>query len=272
MNPILNSDYIHGYKTSEQYRLIRQANYWKDTLILRNFDCQSGENLLEIGCGAGAVLGVLGQAFSSLQLAGIDLQAEQIEFAHRHLHHLGLSDITLKVGSIEQLPWSDYQFNYVYGIWILEHIKDPIPSLREAYRVLKPEGRIILNETDIMTLLLYPDSLDYQYLQQALWDLLAQAGNPYIGRRLSYLLEKTGFQDIEIQPWGFHFVKQDLQDFIEYVNEWLTPILPQMIEKLGKDELRLESGLKFFRNLPNHPDSAATLVVYRAEGRKLRET
>ncbi|ELR98935.1 methylase involved in ubiquinone/menaquinone biosynthesis [Gloeocapsa sp. PCC 73106] len=269
MNKIFNSDYIHGYTTAEQDRLIRQADYWKEKLILRNLEFNEEKHLLEIGCGVGAVLGILGTTFPNLQLSGIDLQPKQIECASRHLEQLGLLNTNLKVGNIQQLPWDKNQFDYVYGIWILEHIQDPIEPLQEAYRVLKPGGKIILNETDLMTLLLYPHSPDYQYLQQALWDLLAQHGNPYIARRFGALLEKTGFEYVTNTPWAFHFRKQELRKFIDYVDEWLTPTLPQMIEQLGKDSFRLETGLDFFRNLPNHPEASATLVVYRAEGRKL---
>lgn len=263
-----STHYIHGYSITEQERLICQADYWKDKLILRNLQFSSGEHLLEMGCGVGAVLGILGETFPELNLYGIDLKPEQVEYATHYLHQKELSKVTLKVGNIEQLPWPDNYFDYVYGIWILEHIKEPDATLKEAYRVLKPNGKIILNETDLMTLLLYPDSSHYQYLQQALWDLLAENGNPYIARRLGRLLEETGFKQVKNSPWGFHFVKQELRDFINYVDQWLTPTLPQMIEQLGKDKDQLELGLNFFRNLPNHPDGAASLVVYRAEGIK----
>ena len=67
-------DYIHGYSDEEQLRLIQQAEYWREELILRDINYLPGESLLEIGCGVGAVLGILGGAFPDLKLAGIDLQ------------------------------------------------------------------------------------------------------------------------------------------------------------------------------------------------------
>jgi ubiquinone/menaquinone biosynthesis C-methylase UbiE len=127
----------------------------------------------------------------------------------------------------------------VYGIWILEHIKDPSLSLQEAFRVLKSGGKIMLNETDLMTLLIYPDCPDYHYLQQALWDLLAKNGNPYIARRLGTLLKKIGFEKVTITPWVFHFLAQELQEFIDYIDEWLSPTLSQMVNQLGRDPVRL---------------------------------
>lgn len=87
----MNMDYIHGYADEEQERLIQQAEYWKDDLILKDIKYNSGESLLEIGCGAGAVLGILGTAFPGLKLSGIDLEAKQIKYASQHLQKLGLN-------------------------------------------------------------------------------------------------------------------------------------------------------------------------------------
>jgi ubiquinone/menaquinone biosynthesis C-methylase UbiE len=265
----MTKNYIHGYTTQEQQRLIDQAMYWREKLIVRNREFFKGDRLLEIGCGAGAVLGVLSQAFPRLQLAGIDLQASQIAYASKYFKSLDLSDVDLRVGDASQLPWDDKSFDRIYSIWFLEHLSYPENVLQEAYRVLKTGGAIALNETDYRTILIEPESDDYQYLQNALCELLIQSGgNPYIGRKLGLLLQKTGFDRVQNLPIAFHYFQkshsQELFNFIEYVYAWLAPTLPQMIDKLGKDEQKLRSGLKFFRNIPNLEESAASIVVYQA--------
>ncbi|NEP58553.1 MAG: hypothetical protein F6K31_16305 [Symploca sp. SIO2G7] len=45
----MSKDYIHGYSTQEQQRLIKQAQYWREDLILRDLNLVSGEHLLELG-------------------------------------------------------------------------------------------------------------------------------------------------------------------------------------------------------------------------------
>jgi ubiquinone/menaquinone biosynthesis C-methylase UbiE len=267
-------DYIHGYTVEEQQRLIQQARYWRERLILRDVNFLPGDRILEIGCGAGAVLGVLGQAFPQLQLAGIDLQASQIAYARQHLENLGLSNVDLQVGDAAQLPWTDESFNHIYSIWFLEHTFNPEIILQEAYRVLKPGGTIRLNETDYPTILVYPESVDYRYLQDSLCELLLDSGgNPYIGRRLGLLLQKAGFSRVKNSPWAFHYFQgknsQELRDFIEYIYAWLAPTIPQITEKLGKDEKRLRSGLEFFCSIPDLPESSVSIVVYRASAIKL---
>lgn len=266
-------DYIHGYSHQEQARLIQQAEYWRERLILRNLDYQPGESLLEIGCGAGAVLGILGQTYPKLKLAGIDLAEQQIAYAKHHLANLGLDDVELQVGDAANLPWSHNQFDRLYAIWFLEHLPSPLQVLREAQRVLKPGGTITITETDYRTILVTPESADYRYLMDSLCELLLQAqGNPYQGQSLGFLLDRAGFNQIKVEPFAVHHAyslePEQLRGFIKYVDSWLAPTVPQAATKLGKDLTRLETGLKWFRNISDRPDGAISATIYRAYATK----
>jgi hypothetical protein len=55
------STYVYGYTAPEQRRLIAQAEFWRDSLILDGTDIPPGARLLDVGCGAGAVLRILGR-------------------------------------------------------------------------------------------------------------------------------------------------------------------------------------------------------------------
>ncbi len=112
------SAYIHGYGFEEKERLIQQAYYWKDSLILKNLHLDNDKSLLEIGCGVGAVLGILGQEYPGLTLTGIELEPLQFQLADDYLEELGLKNVNLQQGNINKLPWDDNHFDYVYGIWI----------------------------------------------------------------------------------------------------------------------------------------------------------
>ena len=269
---MMNIEYIHGYSDEEQLRLIQQAEYWKDDLILRNINYNSGESFLEIGCGAGGVLGIMGTAFPGLKLSGIDLEPKQINYATAHLKQLGLA-AELKIGDAGSLPWSDNSFNHVYMIWFLEHLCNPLGIIQEAFRVLKPGGTITISETDYRTIVISPESEDYRYLQHGLCELLIQSGgNPYIGQSLGNFLTQSGFKKVNNRALAFHYFSRKaprkVSGFIDYASYWLAPTLPQIVENAKKDLASLQAGLSDFNNIKNNPNGAVTAVIYRASGIK----
>ena len=266
-------DYIHGYSNTEQERLIQQAQFWRDDLILRDINYNSGDKLLEIGCGAGAVLGILATAFKELKIAGIDIEAKQIEYARKYIDSLNIVNADLKIGDASQLPWQDNTFERIYMMWFLEHLSDPLSILQEAKRVLKPQGTIDIIETDYRTIVITPHSPDYQYLQNSLCELLLQSGgDPYIGQSLGNLLGEVGFNKVENRALSFHYNShqnpQQLLEFISYVDSWLAPTVPQIADKLGKDKAKLSNGLEEFRNVGIKENSAVTAVIYKATATK----
>ena len=134
----MKTDYLHGFSPQEQDRLIRQADYWRHLLIATDLDYRAGQTVLDIGCGAGAVLGVLWQEFPGIRLAGIDLESRQIAFARHHLASLGVGEPDLRVGQASRLPWKDESVDHVYMMWFLEHMADCRPVLSEAWREYPP--------------------------------------------------------------------------------------------------------------------------------------
>lgn len=263
-------NYIHGYSSMEQQRLLDQSQYWQETLIPLGLDYQPGERVLEIGCAVGTTLGVLAAKFPGIQMAGLDRVPDQI---HRSLHYLTSLNLSadLQIGDAEALPWPDQQMDHVYIMWLLEHLVNPLPTLREAQRVLKDGGTITVTETDYTSHVVYPLSEDYDYLAQAQCQLFQQDGNPLIGRQLGPLLYQAGFGDVRNHPVGFHFFQgmpnQALHRHVAYFLGFLRPMIPLMVE-LKLDEQRLLNGLAHLQAIPEHPDGAMTTTVYRAQAQK----
>jgi ubiquinone/menaquinone biosynthesis C-methylase UbiE len=261
--------YIHGYSRAEQDRLVQQADYWRDSLILPGLHCQPGQRLLDVGCGAGAVLGVIAQAFPGLGVAGIDVAPEQIAYARQHLATLSHA-ADLRVGDAAHLPWEGESFDHVYMMWFLEHLGDPSPFLAEARRVLRPGGTVTVIETDYSTPLSFPTDPDFDYLVAAQRELFRRNGTPTIGRALGTLLAASGFRHVQSTPVGFHHFAgaegTGLRDFVSYLLGFLAPMAPRAARELDLDESRLGAGLRFLASLPDRPLASLTQLVFRASG------
>lgn len=97
---------------------------------------------LEIGIGTGRNLPHYPK---QLRLTGIDLSPAMLELARRRSHELG-RDVDLRVGDAEKLDLAGSSFDTVVFSLALCSIPDDRVAIREAKRVLRPGGRVILLE------------------------------------------------------------------------------------------------------------------------------
>src|SRR5687767_14094634 len=157
------ADYFHGYSLAEQNRLIRQADYWREHLIPIGLSYQRGERVLEIGCAAGATLAVLSQFFPGVSFSGVDIEPKQIQFARTYLESRGVN-ADLRIANGAQLSWEVGYFDHVYIMWLIEHVKNSVPILQDAHRVLRANGTITITEVDYTTFKTTPVMSDWDYL------------------------------------------------------------------------------------------------------------
>ena len=104
-----------------------------------------GEAVLDIGCGGGVdtliaafMVGPAGKA------VGIDRVPEMLERAENNVQETTLANVTLRDASPELLPFPDGSFDVIISNGVFNLIPDKSKALREAFRVLKPNGRLMI--------------------------------------------------------------------------------------------------------------------------------
>lgn len=115
-------------------------------LRTRKFDVSRQRRILDVGAGAGQILGhLLKAAHPDAQLVAFDLSSQMLRRARRRLK---TNRPALIAGDLMQLPFADESFDCVTCGWVLEHLPDPQPGLREMGRVLCPGGSVLLLATE----------------------------------------------------------------------------------------------------------------------------
>lgn len=111
--------------------------------LIRN-SIQDKEIILDIGCGTGR--SCLFFADDVDNIIGIDASPKMINIANNKKERLGISNIKFLIENAEKLSFQDDFFDSVILCGTLAEVENPEKILREAYRVLKKDGIIIIVE------------------------------------------------------------------------------------------------------------------------------
>ena len=166
-----------------------------------------GESVLDLGSGGGLDCFLAAQAVGDQgRVIGVDMTPEMVSRARNNAAQAGLSNVEIRLGEIENLPVADGTIDVILSNCVINLSPDKDRVFQEAYRVLKPGGRLAISD-----MLRTADMPPAAQLDMS-WYTACVAGACSIDE-LRAMLERAGFESVRIR------LAEDNKPRLE---EWIT--------------------------------------------------
>ena len=109
---------------------------------------QSSDKVIDIGCGSGLFLPIV--ARRCRKLVGVDISPEFIQDSRETIDRFELTNTHVCLAKSEELPFPDGEFDVILMVDAIHHIYHLAETISEMKRVLKPNGKLIIFEPNIL--------------------------------------------------------------------------------------------------------------------------
>jgi ubiquinone/menaquinone biosynthesis C-methylase UbiE len=267
-----SSHYIHGSSAEEQERLAA-LNDLINQSALREIALHGGERILDVGSGLGQFTRAMARvAGTAGKVIGIERDPQQMAEALRRAKAEGEEGLVeLRSGDAQAMPlhadeWGT--FDVAHARFLLEHVRDPFGVVRTMLKAVRPGGRIVLEDDDHDVLRLWPEPVGFWQLWQAYIRTYDRLGNdPYIGRRLVYLLHEAGAKPSR-NNWLFFGTCSGHVTFQPLVSNLITILVVARDAILSQsllDRTVLDQALAALKEWGQRPDAAFWYAISWAE-------
>ncbi len=153
---------------------------------------KEGEVVLDLGSGGGIDCFLAANAVGKNgRVIGVDMTPEMIERARENARESDYTNVDFRLGEIEHLPVADNSVDVVISNCVINLSSDKAQVFKEAYRVLKPGGRVMVS--DIVLLKELPESIRNSVAAYTGCIAGASIKKDYLAA-----IASAGFQDVEV--------------------------------------------------------------------------
>ena len=177
--------------------------------------------VLDLGAGTGVFSCVT--APHCKKVVALEITPRFAEEAQKTVEVLGINNVEVQTIKVNDIPYADNSFDVLLMVDVIHHCSDPRETLVEAFRVLKPEGKVIIFEPNKLNPLLYLMCV----LDKNEWGLLK------LGSKGKYRKLLAEFCDIKEMEYNGLLIGPDSKLFIWIANfitlgpgkflNWLAP-------------------------------------------------
>ncbi len=153
---------------------------------------KKGETVLDLGSGAGFDCFLAANKVSPAgKVIGVDMTAEMVEKAKENAKKGHYVNVEFRLGEIESLPVEDNSVDVVISNCVINLVPDKSAAFKEAYRVLKPGGRLMVS--DVVLLKPLPKSI-----QNSVEAYIGCLSGAMMKDNYLKAISKAGFKNVKI--------------------------------------------------------------------------
>ena len=162
---------------------------------------QSGDHVLDVGCGLGHEVIRLAQTVGENgRVVGIDQNPMMIAEAQRRAADIAYP-LEFQVGDGHRLNFETESFDLCRAERVIEYVKNPQQMLAEMVRVVRPGGAVVIFDFDYDGVVVAGGDRDLmRRMKQPIFDSVPHGG---IGSQLPHLYRQVGLQEIQVVPHAF---------------------------------------------------------------------
>ena len=170
-------------------RIMRRSNAQLNLWMVELLQVAPGDRVLEIGFGPGVALAALLARASDGFVAGVDMSEDMVRQARsRNAAAIAAGRLDIRHGNAGCLPFDDATFDKVCGAHVIYFWADPVATVRELRRVLRPGGTLALAY------------FEREHAPPAAAKALSQAGARLYGPgEVEQIAQRAGFTDVHVE-------------------------------------------------------------------------
>jgi SAM-dependent methyltransferase len=155
---------------------------------------KAGQTVVDLGSGGGFDCFLAAkQVGETGRVIGVDMTPEMISTARKNAEKIGTHNVEFRLGEIENLPVGDNVADIIMSNCVVNLSPDKLSVYRDAFRVLKPGGRLAIS--DVLATAPLPEEI-----KKDLALVAACVGGAETLADTEQILRKAGFQEINIKP------------------------------------------------------------------------
>lgn len=224
-------EYVLGSSDDEVARLAFQHETWAEVTsgLFRTAGIGYGHSIADLGCGPGFVSMELARLVGPEgRVSAVDASDKFVNLLSSRIGSLGLPNISVSKGDVTTLDLEPGTFDFVFSRWLYCFLADPEKAAREARRVLKPGGKlVVMDYLNYLATGIFPGSDVLNSLFAGYMKTVNDHYGTYnIGGVLPAMLAELGFEIEALEP----IVRiarpgENVWKWVELFNELSVPAL-----------------------------------------------